>query len=72
MIDLKDKPFHEVLFLLLNFLMSMAYIVAGLGLWYYSNKVKVLEPEMQVILSITLILYGFFRMYRVYLRAKTN
>jgi hypothetical protein len=47
-------------------MIAIAYCVAGIFLIITRNSGLFLSPDMQLFLSIALILYGIFRIYRVY------
>jgi hypothetical protein len=49
-------------------MIALAYCVAGIFLIITRHSGLFLSPDMQLFLSIALILYGIFRIYRVYSR----
>jgi hypothetical protein len=64
----KQQGTGVLIWTILSVSIALAYIAAGIFLLLARETVQVLSPNMQLLLSIGLILYGVFRVYRSYRR----
>lgn len=60
------KPLHEKIILAFSLLMAVVYVVVGAGILFWPFPVELLSKELKTPFGVALIIYGIFRMYRVY------
>jgi len=61
----KNSPGNQIAGYL-NTTMSIAYLCCGFYILVSSNSGKLIPAEFRLPVSVLLIVYGFFRIYRAY------
>lgn len=60
------RPIHEKIVLVFSLLMAIVYVLVGAGIIFWPFPDEILSEGIKTPFGIALIIYGIFRMYRVY------